>query len=327
MFNGVYPSNIDEAKRPSPRRDGRCYVKDGIMGTDADMFKRESSACRHRGGVAVAARSLLAELRTPGNKETLERVKAKFPEENQACVSEAAVGASSFDQEEGSGPNWRPEEKFDPQVALEVINSRNALSGAASDGLRFSRMQSTIRTGFGREKSKLALKPSGEELSMTQKPSLLNSGSSSCDLTALGKKCCPVCIGMTWRRLISAGTMRQWRPRLEEANREARTFGVGVRGGVELVALRARVHHDTKNRLILTDYSNAFNTVKRTAMLAEVATCVSALTPWQNVTARCLRLCSFRWNREKGGRSSGPTGYSKGMPWGRRCSACRSWRC
>ena len=45
---------------------------------------------------------------------------------------------------------------------------------------------------------------------------------------------------MTWRRLIAAETMRQWRPRLEEANREARQFGVGVRGGVEQVALHAR---------------------------------------------------------------------------------------
>ena len=47
----------------------------------------------------------------------------------------------------------------------------------------------------------------------------------------------------------------------------------------------------------------------------------------QNVTARCLRLCYFRWNREKGGRWTAPAGSNKGMPWGRRCSACRSCRC
>ena len=103
----------------------------------------------------MAARSLLAEPRAPGNEETWERVEAKFPEENQACVSEAAaaaVAASSSDQEEGSVPNWRPEEEFDPQVAVEVVNSRNALSGAGSDGLHFSHLQSIIRTGFGHEK-------------------------------------------------------------------------------------------------------------------------------------------------------------------------------
>ena len=125
---------------------------------------------------------------------------------------------------------------------------------------------------------------SGEELSMIQTPSRLNSSSSFCNPTSLHwvKKCRFVCVGMTRRRLIAAGTMRQWRPRLEEANREARQLGVGVRGGK--VALRARVHHEAKNWLILTDCSNVFNTVKRTAMLAEAATCVPALTPF---VAKC----------------------------------------
>ena len=41
-------------------------------------------------------------------------------------------------------------------------------------------------------------------------------------LTALGEKCRPVCVGMTWRRLINAGAMRQWWPRLDEVNREVR---------------------------------------------------------------------------------------------------------
>ena len=71
---------------------------------------------------------------------------------------------------------------------------------------------------------------------------------------------------------------------MEEVNREARQFGVGVRGGVEQVALRARAHHLANNWLILTDCSNAFNTVKQTAMLAEAATCVPALTPF---VAKC----------------------------------------
>ena len=75
--------------------------------------------------------------------------------------------------------------------------------------------------------------------------------------------------------------MRQWPPRLEEINREARQFGGGVRrGGVEQVALRARTHHEAKNCLILTDCSNAVNTVKRTAVLTEAATCVPASTPF-----------------------------------------------
>ena len=58
-------------------------------------------------------------------------------------------------------------------------------------------------------------------------------------------------------------------------------MGLEYGGGLEQVALRA---HEAKNWAILTDCSNAFNTVKRTAVLAEAATCVPALTP---VVAKC----------------------------------------
>ena len=141
---------------------------------------------------------------------------------------------------------------------------------------------SIIRTGFGREKFGAGIQAFWRRIiddSNASPPEFWQPFLQS-NLTALGEKCRPVCVGMTWRRLIAAGTMRQWRPRLKEANHEARQFGVGVRGGVEQVALRARVHHEAKNWLILNDCSNAFSTLKRTAMLAEAATCVPALTPF-----------------------------------------------
>ena len=103
----------------------------------------------------MTRRESLAEPRAPGSEATWERVTHKFPDEDQTSVSEAAtaaIAASTSDPEEGSGPKWRPDEEFDPQVAFEVMNSRNALFGAGSDGLRFSHLQSIIRTGFGREK-------------------------------------------------------------------------------------------------------------------------------------------------------------------------------
>ena len=106
------------------------------------------------GGVTAATRSLLAEPRAPGGEPTWERVKAKFPDKDQTSISEAAaasVEASGSGSQEGSGPKWRPEGEFDPQVTLEVINSRNALSGAGRDSLRFFHLQSIIRADFGRE--------------------------------------------------------------------------------------------------------------------------------------------------------------------------------
>ena len=46
--------------------------------TDADMFKRASSACRHLGGVTVTTSRLLAEQRAPGSEEASEQVRANY---------------------------------------------------------------------------------------------------------------------------------------------------------------------------------------------------------------------------------------------------------
>ena len=111
-------------------------------------------------------------------------MKAKFAEEDQICGSEAASAALATippNPEEGSGPNWRPEKEFDPQVALKVFNARNALSGAGSDGLRLLHLQSKIRTGFERENLGAGIEASGEKISMIQTSSHLISCSSSCN--------------------------------------------------------------------------------------------------------------------------------------------------
>ena len=212
--------------------------------TDAAKFERAASAWRHQGGITVVARWFLAEPRAPGNETTWTIVEAKFPEEDRTSVQAAAAAArvaSVTEPEEGSGPTWRPEGEFNPQVAFEVIYSHNILSGAESDGLRFSHLQPIIRTKFGQEYFGAGIEAFSRR--MVNEPDafppefwelFLQS-----NFTALGGKCRPVCVGMTWRRLIAAGTMTEWRPRMEELNLEARQYGVGVSGGVEPVALRA----------------------------------------------------------------------------------------
>ena len=153
--------------------------------TDPAKFERAASACRHQGGITVAARGLLAEPRAPGNYATWTTVKAKFPAEDRNSVQAAAVAArvaSVTEPEEGSGPTWRSEGEFNPQVAFEAINSRNALSGEGSDGLCFSHLQSIIRTQFGQEHS--ASKPSGGGWSMNLTLSRRRFGNSSCSQTS-----------------------------------------------------------------------------------------------------------------------------------------------
>ena len=182
---------MEYISRTSTRHRGPTYET-----TDAAKYERASSACHHSGGVSVAARSLLAAPRAPGDEVTWERVTARFPVKDRASDSESAaavVAASSTEPENWSVPNSRPEEEFDSQVILDIINSRNALSGAGSDGgsdgLVFSHLQSIVRTGFGREKLGAGIetfwRPSGGRSSTTPAHSRRNSGSSSCSPTSL----------------------------------------------------------------------------------------------------------------------------------------------
>ena len=103
-----------------------------------------------------------------------------------------------------------------------------------------------------------------------------------------------------------------------------RQFGVAVPGGVEHVGLRARTLHETGNCLVITD-SNAFNNVKTTVVLAEVANCVPALTP---LVAKCYGTgpadVFFGWTPGRPGRSPAPAVSTRGTLWVRECFA---WRC
>ena len=186
--------------------------------TDAAKFKRAALACRHQWEITVAADGLLAEPRALGSEATWIKVNALFPEEYRSSVQEAASAArvaSVTKPEEGSGPTWRPEGEFNPQVAFEVTNYRNVLSGAGSDGLRFSHLQSIIRIEFGQEHFGVGIEAFWR---IVDEPDAFATEFWELffqpNLTVLGETCRPVCVGMTWRQLIAAGTMREWRPRI-----------------------------------------------------------------------------------------------------------------
>ena len=184
------------------------------------------------GGVTVAAHRLLAGPRTSGSKAMWKRVKQNSPKTNpmsprqqqqwwQHVPLSRRKGVVPSDAGVRVQPSGRP---------LEVIHSRNALSDAGSNVLHFSHSQPIIMTGYGREKFGAdiwrriiddpgAFPPECWQLFL------------SSNLTALGGKGRPVCVGMTWSLPLAAGTMRQWRMRLEEVNRKARQFGAQVQGG------------------------------------------------------------------------------------------------
>lgn len=77
-----------------------------------------------------------------------------------------------------------------------------------------------------------------------------------------------------WHDMEEADRCRdcqEWKPKLEEVFREADQFGVAVAGGVERVAMEAQLVHQTGHWVVQTDCSNAFNTAKRTAIMAQAA--------------------------------------------------------
>ena len=127
----------DTSAGASTRSNGRGQVRDGRVGTKGGQQFQRAAFSRNR---------------APGNEATWTIVKAKFPEEDGNSVQEAAAGArltSVTEPAEGSGLTWRPEAECNAQVAVQAINSHNALPVAGSDGLRLSHLQSIIRTQFG----------------------------------------------------------------------------------------------------------------------------------------------------------------------------------
>ena len=147
-------------------------------------------------------------------------------------------------------------------------------------------------------------------------------------LTPLGAKITLVGVDMmTSKRLITAGVVRPWRPtRLGQASREARTVRPSLcPGGVEHLAREAkgnaRIKHKAGNWFILTDCSNAFSTLSRTVVLAEVghrqrvpALAPFGIIPGSATTRDSLMMMHYYsgWTRVRTGRSPAPERQRKG---------------
>ena len=131
-------------------------------------------------------------------------------------------------------------------------------------------------------------------------------------------KCRPVCVGMTWRRLITAGAMLQWRPRLEEVNREVRQFGVAVPGGVEHVGLRAKTGSFSQTVPTPSIPSKGRRSSQRRPTACQHLRCL-----WLSATAQDPLTSFFEWTPGRPGRLTALAESNRGTPWGRQCSVWR----
>ena len=159
-----------------------------------------------------------------------------------------AVLASATEAEDGNAPPWRPTNAYTSEVLFDVISSRSALSGPGNDDPRFVHLQFIIHTDIGREEfgrgmtafwRRIVDEPDAFPPEFWQL--FLQSS-----LTTLGEKCRLVCVGMTWRRLITAGLCgsggRGWRRSAErvEAVWGRRTRRSGARRTESTYATRDR---------------------------------------------------------------------------------------
>jgi hypothetical protein len=90
-------------------------------------------------------------------------------------------------------------------------------------------------------------------------------------LSAVGEKARPVACGDVLRRLFGGAYCRSHRNQLASLFSQGKQFGVGVAGGVEIVAAMAQLTRDGGGVLLGIDSSNAFNAVKRLEALRQVA--------------------------------------------------------
>ena len=191
-------------------RRGDLSQRDAAQETsDEAKLERASSAYCHTRGVKVAALNLLAEPRSAENENTWNTLVAKFLRRVRGggCCSPASV----TDVENGKSPLWHPDDEYTSEVLFDVTCSRSALSGPGNDGLRFFHLQSTIHTDIGKEESGRGMTAFRRRI--VDEPHALPPEFwrlfLQSSLSALGEKCRPVCVGMIWRRLITAGAMRQ----------------------------------------------------------------------------------------------------------------------
>ena len=163
-----------------------------------------------------------------------------------SAAAVVAVLASASEDEDRNAPPWRPDNEYTSEVFIDVISLASALSGPSKDGQRFAHVQSIIHTDIGREEfgrgmttfwRRLVDEPDAFPPEFWQL--FLQSS-----LTTLGEKCRLVCVGMTWRRLITAGLCgsggRGWRRSAErvEAVWGRRTRRSGARRTESTTATR-----------------------------------------------------------------------------------------
>lgn len=99
-------------------------------------------------------------------------------------------------------------------------------------------------------------------------------------LSTIGLKRRPIAVGGTIRQGFASAWCREYSPQLGNMFREVGGFGIASSGGVEEVALWAKILREADKWLITLDAANAFNSVFRAAIIRNAAVHRSARLPF-----------------------------------------------
>jgi hypothetical protein len=224
---------------------------------------------------AAAAAAEASARRTAG--ESAEEVlgSAGWGEEAPAGAAGSAAAAAEaalFPQLEEFVPLPDADDLFSPDRLKSAITNADASSGPGPDGLRYSHLQAAVKGG-GRALPQLGRLARLVVDCPDLLPPLFWKLHASARLLALGDaaKARPVAIGGTFRRLLGRIFARQHAEHFAEIFAKVGQYGVGAKAGAEVVALAARLLHESGAWIIAVDGQNAFNSIHRAAVLPAAA--------------------------------------------------------
>lgn len=235
------------------------------------------------GGVAAVARSFTVEQRAPVDRDTLQHLASRHPDESREAIAAALRAArETLRGRADVDPAWLPDHPFHPYSIRTAGMRKLPLSAPGVDGFRVSHLQSAL--GTQEEADKLPETWAGiwtttfEDLDRL--PQEWWTLFPMARLSASGHKRRPIAVCGTMRRVLTFAWCDEYIPLLAETFREVGRFGVTVSGGVGQVALWARLHREVGSWIIALDAANAFNSVSRVAIIANLADTLSTLQPF-----------------------------------------------
>ena len=239
---------------------------------------RAANLAHRRGGVTKAATLLTSTPAPPRSKETLAILRAKHPSEDATDIADAKAEATALLQ--NPDPGWNPipaaDDTFAAESVIATIKRGNPQSAPGPSGLRYIHLQLSMSPALADTLSAF----SQLVFEGTLLPESFWIFHTSSNLSALGDKARPVACGDLLRRVIGGTFCRQHGSALAERFQALGQYGVAAPGGVEAMALRATLGYQQGCAILTFDAKNAFNSIKRRAILPALAKLIPSVVPY-----------------------------------------------